>query len=94
MTAGSGRVMGRIVFELADVAIVTSDNPRSEDPLAIVGEIVAGMAGEPSRGGRPRAAIEQAIELAGPGTWSSSPERGTSAARRSQASSRRSTTPR
>jgi UDP-N-acetylmuramoyl-L-alanyl-D-glutamate--2,6-diaminopimelate ligase len=56
--------MGRIASELADVAIVTSDNPRSEDPLAIIGEIVAGGAGklevEPDR----RAAIEQAIALA------------------------------
>ena len=39
--------MGRIASELADVAIVTSDNPRSEDPLAIIDEILAGMDGEP-----------------------------------------------
>ena len=38
--------MGRIAADLADVAIVTSDNPRSEDPLAIIGEIVAGAQGE------------------------------------------------
>jgi UDP-N-acetylmuramoyl-L-alanyl-D-glutamate--2,6-diaminopimelate ligase len=60
-------VMGEIAAELADVAIVTSDNPRSEDPLAIVAEIVAGGGGklevEPDR----RAAIEQAIDLAGSG---------------------------
>ncbi len=57
--------MGRIASELADVAIVTSDNPRSEDPLAIIEEILAGAAEdvrvEPDR----RAAIGQAVEQAG-----------------------------
>ena len=33
-------MMGRIASELADIAIVTSDNPRSEDPRAIIDEIV------------------------------------------------------
>lgn len=35
--------MGRIAAELSDYTIVTSDNPRSEDPLGIVEEIVRGM---------------------------------------------------
>src|SRR5207253_843290 len=35
-------LMGRIASRLADVAIVTSDNPRSEDPLAIIDEVLAG----------------------------------------------------
>jgi UDP-N-acetylmuramoyl-L-alanyl-D-glutamate--2,6-diaminopimelate ligase len=35
--------MGRAVGELADVAIVTSDNPRSEDPIAIAAAIVDGL---------------------------------------------------
>ena len=35
--------MGRAVCEGADAAVVTSDNPRSEDPTAIIEEIVAGM---------------------------------------------------
>ena len=60
-------VMGRLASELADVAIVTSDNPRSEDPDAIIAEVVAGTGGglkvEPDR----RAAIERALELAGEG---------------------------
>src|ERR671927_1208299 len=38
-------LMGRIAAELADVAIVTTDNPRSEDPAAIAEEIVAGADG-------------------------------------------------
>ena len=37
--------MGRIGAELADLSIVTSDNPRSEDPLAIIEEILAGVEG-------------------------------------------------
>ena len=54
-------LMGRIASELADVAIVTSDNPRSEDPRAIIDEVLAGapeLEVEPDR----RAAIARAIE--------------------------------
>ena len=43
---GKRPVMGRLASELADVAIVTSDNPRSEDPEAIAAEIVSGATGE------------------------------------------------
>jgi UDP-N-acetylmuramoyl-L-alanyl-D-glutamate--2,6-diaminopimelate ligase len=61
---GKRPVMGRIASELADVAIVTSDNPRSEEPQAIIDEILSGVTGpvevEPDR----RAAIEQAIGTA------------------------------
>ena len=56
-------VMGRIAANLADVAIVTSDNPRSEDPLAIIDEVLAGapkLDVEPDR----RTAIARAIESA------------------------------
>jgi UDP-N-acetylmuramoyl-L-alanyl-D-glutamate--2,6-diaminopimelate ligase len=56
-------LMGRIASELADVAIVTSDNPRSEDPFAIIDEVLAGAPDldvEPDR----RAAIARAIESA------------------------------
>jgi UDP-N-acetylmuramoyl-L-alanyl-D-glutamate--2,6-diaminopimelate ligase len=61
--------MGEIAAGLADVAVVTSDNPRSEDPEAIVGEILAGMtrsAGVEALVDRSEA-IARAIELAGPG---------------------------
>jgi UDP-N-acetylmuramoyl-L-alanyl-D-glutamate--2,6-diaminopimelate ligase len=59
--------MGRIATELADVAIVTSDNPRSEDPQAIIEEVLAGTVGDPEVEPDRRAAIERAIELAEPG---------------------------
>jgi UDP-N-acetylmuramoyl-L-alanyl-D-glutamate--2,6-diaminopimelate ligase len=62
-------LMGRAAAELADLAIVTSDNPRSEDPGSIVAEVLAGAengaAGaaievEPDR----RAAIALALDRA------------------------------
>ena len=37
--------MGRAGAELSDLAVVTSDNPRSEDPEAIVAEVAAGAEG-------------------------------------------------
>ncbi|MGH2992041.1 MAG: UDP-N-acetylmuramoyl-L-alanyl-D-glutamate--2,6-diaminopimelate ligase, partial [Solirubrobacterales bacterium] len=60
-------LMGRIGAELSDVCVVTSDNPRSEDPTAIIAEILAGMpkgaTAEPDR----RAAIGLALDAARPG---------------------------
>jgi UDP-N-acetylmuramoyl-L-alanyl-D-glutamate--2,6-diaminopimelate ligase len=38
-------VMGEVASRLADVAVVTSDNPRSEDPAAIIDAVVAGATG-------------------------------------------------
>jgi UDP-N-acetylmuramoyl-L-alanyl-D-glutamate--2,6-diaminopimelate ligase len=58
--------MGRIATELADVAIVTSDNPRSEEPEAIIAEILTGADDaevEPDR----REAIARAIGEAAEG---------------------------
>ena len=59
-------VMGRIAAELADRVLVTSDNPRSEDPEAIVREILAG-AGEVEWELDRRRAIAQAVMTAEPG---------------------------
>ncbi|HEU4587412.1 MAG TPA: UDP-N-acetylmuramoyl-L-alanyl-D-glutamate--2,6-diaminopimelate ligase [Gemmatimonadales bacterium] len=42
---GKRPIMGRLAAELADLAIVTSDNPRTEDPDAIIDEIEQGMGG-------------------------------------------------
>ncbi|HEU4944326.1 MAG TPA: UDP-N-acetylmuramoyl-L-alanyl-D-glutamate--2,6-diaminopimelate ligase [Solirubrobacterales bacterium] len=61
--------MGRAGASLSDLAIVTSDNPRSEDPGAIIDEVLGGVENgdevevEPDR----RAAIALAIRQAGPG---------------------------
>ena len=35
--------MAKVVSELSDIAVVTSDNPRTEDPLAIIAEILKGI---------------------------------------------------
>lgn len=64
---GKRPLMGKIASELADVTIVTSDNPRSEDPQAIIDEIVAGATGEVEIVPDRAAAIARAIELAGDG---------------------------
>jgi UDP-N-acetylmuramoyl-L-alanyl-D-glutamate--2,6-diaminopimelate ligase len=58
---GKRALMGRIASELADIAIVTSDNPRSEDPQAIIDEILAGVTTEVEVEPDRAAAIERAI---------------------------------
>jgi UDP-N-acetylmuramoyl-L-alanyl-D-glutamate--2,6-diaminopimelate ligase len=61
---GKRPLMGKIAADLADVVVVTSDNPRSEQPLAIIQDILqgAGMNVEidPDRS----AAIARAVGLA------------------------------
>jgi UDP-N-acetylmuramoyl-L-alanyl-D-glutamate--2,6-diaminopimelate ligase len=69
--AGKRPLMGRVAGELADLAIVTSDNPRGEDPLAIIAAVAAGV----KESGNPRCelvpdrreAIRAALAAAGPG---------------------------
>ena len=43
---GKRPLMGEIAATLSDLAIVTSDNPRNEDPLTIIGEIEKGIKGK------------------------------------------------
>jgi UDP-N-acetylmuramoyl-L-alanyl-D-glutamate--2,6-diaminopimelate ligase len=64
---GKRPLMGEIATRLADLAIVTSDNPRSEDPEAIVAEIVAGAGPSAETVIDRRAAIARAVEAARPG---------------------------
>ena len=59
-------IMGRIGVELADIAIITSDNPRTEDPAAIIRDILKGV--DPSMGNyeiieNRRKAIEYAMDI-------------------------------
>jgi UDP-N-acetylmuramoyl-L-alanyl-D-glutamate--2,6-diaminopimelate ligase len=59
--------MGRTARELADRVIVTNDNPRSEDPLAIVEQILQGAGTDVEIDLDRRAAIEAALAGAGDG---------------------------
>jgi UDP-N-acetylmuramoyl-L-alanyl-D-glutamate--2,6-diaminopimelate ligase len=64
---GKRPLMGAIATRLADRVVVTSDNPRSEDPEAIIAEILTGAgAGTPHTADREQA-IGQAIAAADPG---------------------------
>lgn len=72
-------LMGAVAGRLSDFVVLTSDNPRSEDPERILDEIVLGLSptpepGAPKRAGTPfaripdrRAAIETAVRQASPG---------------------------
>jgi UDP-N-acetylmuramoyl-L-alanyl-D-glutamate--2,6-diaminopimelate ligase len=65
---GKRPIMGRIAAELSDLAIATSDNPRTEDPGAIIDDIEQGMGGLPHRRIVDRlAAIHAALDEAGAG---------------------------
>jgi UDP-N-acetylmuramoyl-L-alanyl-D-glutamate--2,6-diaminopimelate ligase len=68
--------MGTVAARLSDVVVITSDNPRSEDPARIIDEIERGIpAGRQARSGAVQvlsvvdraAAIERAVVLAEPG---------------------------
>jgi UDP-N-acetylmuramoyl-L-alanyl-D-glutamate--2,6-diaminopimelate ligase len=63
---GKRPLMGAIAAELADLAIVTDDNPRSETPAAIRAEVLAGARGAREIGDR-REAIRAAAALLGEG---------------------------
>ena len=59
-------LMGLAAAEHADIAIVTDDNPRSEDPAAIRAQVLAGAPGAREVGDR-REAIIAGVALLGPG---------------------------
>jgi UDP-N-acetylmuramoyl-L-alanyl-D-glutamate--2,6-diaminopimelate ligase len=64
---GKRPLMGDAATRLADIAIVTSDNPRSEDPAAIIEEVLAGAPPGTAHEVDRRLAIAQAIAAAEPG---------------------------
>jgi UDP-N-acetylmuramoyl-L-alanyl-D-glutamate--2,6-diaminopimelate ligase len=64
---GKRPLMGAIAAAQADLAIVTSDNPRSEDPEAIIAEVLAGTGDGAEAVVDRRAAIERAVGAAGAG---------------------------
>jgi UDP-N-acetylmuramoyl-L-alanyl-D-glutamate--2,6-diaminopimelate ligase len=64
---GKRPLMGEIAVRLADRVIVTSDNPRSEDPEAIIEEILVGAGPHAEHDADRRAAIQTAIAGARPG---------------------------
>ncbi len=64
---GKRPLMGKVAAERADVAIVTSDNPRSEDPLAIIQDVLQGAGMDVEIDPDRRSAICRAVGLAEPG---------------------------
>ena len=64
---GKRPLMGEIASRLADFAIVTSDNPRTEDPERIIDDIVAGMHGSYVREVDRRRAIAEALNRSATG---------------------------
>jgi len=63
--AGKRPQMGAIAERLADAVVLTSDNPRSEDPMAILAAIRSGMEGAPAIEPDRAAAIRHAVKGAG-----------------------------
>lgn len=63
---GKRAAMGAVAARMSDIAIVTDDNPRTEDPAHIRAEVMEGAIGAMEIGDR-RAAIAEAIRLAGTG---------------------------
>jgi UDP-N-acetylmuramoyl-L-alanyl-D-glutamate--2,6-diaminopimelate ligase len=64
---GKRPLMGQAACRLADRVLVTSDNPRSEDPEAIIDEIMRGAGAGAVREVDRRRAIAMAVDEAGPG---------------------------
>jgi UDP-N-acetylmuramoyl-tripeptide--D-alanyl-D-alanine ligase len=62
--AGKRPLMGRVAAKLADCLIVTSDNPRSEDPADIIRQVVSGIDGAYLAEADRATAIKQAVQSA------------------------------
>ena len=65
--AGKRPLMGQVAARLADHVIVTSDNPRSEEPEAIIAQILAGVSADAESIEDRQVAIFSAVHHAGPG---------------------------
>ena len=65
--SGQAAAMGAIADKLADVVILTSDNPRTEDPERILDDIEEGMSGPRERIEDRERAVLRALDLAKPG---------------------------
>ena len=61
---GKRPLMGKVAADLADRVIVTSDNPRSEDPLAIIQDVLQGAGLDVEIDPDRRSAIARAVSLA------------------------------
>jgi len=62
--AGKRPLMGAVAARLADTVIVTSDNPRSENPDQIIQQVVSGVAGKAIIEADRASAIAQAVQMA------------------------------
>lgn len=65
--AGKRAPMGEVASRRADAVVITSDNPRTEDPEAILDAVAAGTAGPVTRIAERREAIRHAAAEARPG---------------------------
>ena len=61
---GKRPLMGKVAADLADVVVVTSDNPRSEQPIAIIQDILQGAGMDVEIDPDRRSAIARAVSLA------------------------------
>ena len=87
-------IMGSVATHLADVAVLTSDNPRDEDPLAIIREVWTGCDGSATyrRTGSTARDSDRPSARRWRVTWSLSPARDTRRSKRSGTALWRSTT--
>lgn len=68
---GKRTLMGTVAERLADVVVLTNDNPRSESPQAIINDILSGISVHATVEIQPdrAVAIQTALDMAGPTDW-------------------------